>query len=736
MNKKEKQTRKKKILWDIFALFLIGWGILIFLSLFSFKTSDSGFFTTPPVRPVKNWGGIIGAFFSSLLFLALGKASYFIPVIFIMSGWYILIRKEIGDASFVLSGIFIFMITFAVLSSFSVIKGTPFDLIKSGGAVGLYISVNLKSYIGLTGLYIVSITCIFFSLMLTTNFSIKKVLTLFKDIAKGFIKIIEFFKTLFTSRMIDDVKERPPLFEKVVLGEEKSQQGQEPQEILEPKKEKPPVQSKDNIVVFKDKSVKKEKRSYPSDYKFPPLEFLKTSPPFDMKSIEKSTYETARRLESTFKEFDISAKVVNISRGPVITRYELQLAPGIKVSKVAGLADNIALSLASRVRIVAPVPGKAAVGVEVPNQIRATVTLGDILSMNEFQKNYHLIEIALGKDIAGHPVKINLRDCPHLLIAGATGSGKSVCLHSIVTTFLYNTSPDQLRFIMIDPKMVELKIYNGIPHLLTEVITNPKESVLVLKYLVEEMDRRYYLLDELSVRDIDKYNEKISKKHKKEEEFPKLPYIVVIIDEFADLMMTVANQIEDLIVRLAQKARAVGINLILATQRPSVDVITGIIKANFPSRIAFQVASRVDSRTIIDGIGSEKLLGRGDMLLSFTGKVGLHRIQGTFITEEEIEKIIDFIVENTEPIEYINLGEVVREIEKKEIEESDERHDVLYQQAREVVKQTKKASASYLQRRLKIGFNRAARIIEQMESDGLVGPQIGSKPREVYIDKL
>ncbi len=736
---KNDNTHRKKLLYDIVALLIIAWGILTFVSLISFNPNDSGFFTNVPNRPVKNLGGITGAFVSSLLFLSFGRGSFILPIIIIMIGWYMLIKKDINDASLPIVGLILFLLTFSTLSSISVIKGTPFVLIKSGGAVGLFFSVKLKDYVGITGLYITAISFIFFSLMLVTNFSLRSVAIFFADLLKGFVNIKDFFIRLFKPQIVRTEDEKPPLLSKVS------------EEIKEKKFFDTPVdieteQDKKSIVLFK--SSKKENKvlslAKVSDfykYEFPPLNLLNLSEPFDEKKVEKSTYETARKLEATLRDFDISAKVIDIHRGPVITRYAIELAPGVKLSKIVGLSDNIALSLAAqRVRIVAPIPGKAAVGVEIPNNIRATVTLGDILSLPEFNKNYELIELALGKDISGAPVKIDLKDCPHLLIAGATGSGKSVCLNSIIVTLLYKVSPAELRFIMIDPKMVELKVYNGIPHLLTEVVTNPKDAILVLKYVVEEMEKRYHRLDEMGVRDIDRYNIKAKKRMKRDESIELMPYIVVVIDEFADLMMMVAREIEDLIVRLAQKARAVGIHLIIATQRPSVDVITGIIKANFPSRIAFQVASRIDSRTILDTIGAEKLLGKGDMLLSFGGRPGLVRIQGAYISEEEIEKIVDFIVENSETIEYINLNEIVNEIQAKEIENSiadnEDEEDMFYEKAKEIIKETKKASASYLQRRLKIGFNRAARIIDQLERDGLIGPQIGSKPREVYLDKL
>ena len=460
------------------------------------------------------------------------------------------------------------------------------------------------------------------------------------------------------------------------------------------------------------------------------------SPRIDEGLEQKYIYEKAAKLEETLKEFDVDAKVMNIHKGPVITSYELQPASGIKISKIVSLADNIALSLAAqRVRIVAPIPGKAAVGVEIPNVKRNIVALRNILETDQFQKNYELIEIALGKGISGNPVKINVKDCPHILIAGATGSGKSVLLNSIICGLLYNVKPDKLRIIIIDPKMVELKIYNGIPHLMTEVITNSKHAIIIFKYLVEEMKKRYELLDNIGARDIDKYNEKIARS--KFKEYESMPYIVLIIDEFADLMMVTTRQIEELIVQLAQKSRAVGIHLIIATQRPSVDVITGLIKANFPTRIAFQVASKVDSRTILDMNGAETLLGKGDMLLSLGNKPGLQRIQGAFISEDEVEKIIQFIENNNFELDYLDINDLIQQVGKKDFEQDfEDEYDEIYFKAKGVVRKTGKASASFLQRRLKIGFNRAARYIDMMEKEGIIGPPMGSKPREVYLDKF
>ncbi len=457
-----------------------------------------------------------------------------------------------------------------------------------------------------------------------------------------------------------------------------------------------------------------------------PTTYLSLSKPHDTESWKKEIRRNSELLKNTLADFGIDADVVNVNRGPVITLYEMQIAPGIKVNRVASLADDIAMALAAqRVRIVAPIPGKSAIGIEIPNRYREAVTLGDIIKSEEFKAFQGSLAVALGKDILGNPVMLDLKRQPHLLIAGATGAGKSVCVNSIITSLIYNYEPNYLRFILIDPKMVELQLYNGLPHLLTPVIVDPQTAPMVLKWAMHEMQRRYCLLSDMNTRDIERYNEKIGRGNKGIE---RMPYIVIIIDEMADLMMT-SKEVEGYITRIAQKARAVGIHLVVATQRPSVDIITGIIKANFPARIAFQVAQKNDSRTIIDQNGAEKLLGRGDMLYQPpTGSYPI-RVQGGFISEEEIETITGHLRSLARP-SYIDIEESLREEESKDLEEST---DELFLEAIKIVEETKKASASYLQRRLSIGYNRAARIIEQMEDMGYIGPQIGSKPREVLI---
>jgi len=461
-----------------------------------------------------------------------------------------------------------------------------------------------------------------------------------------------------------------------------------------------------------------------------PTSFLHSSVPIDKASWKEEVKKNSVLLVDTLKDFGIEARVVNVNRGPVITLYEMQIASGIRINKVTALSDDIAMALAAyRVRIVAPIPGKSAIGIELPNSVREGVTLGDVIKSDEYQSREGFLKVGLGKDILGKPVTIDLKKQPHLLIAGATGAGKSVCVNSIISSILYNYNPNHVKFIMVDPKMVELQLYDGLPHLLTPVITEPHSAPAALKWAIYEMERRYRLLSEFNTRDIERYNEKIS--FVKNVKYERIPYIVIIIDELADLMMVAPKDIEGHITRIAQKARAVGIHMVLATQRPSVDVITGIIKANFPARIAFQVAQKTDSRTILDQNGAEKLLGKGDMLYQSPTTSYPVRIQGAFISEDEIEKVAVHLKAFGKP-QYIDLEAHVFQVEE-EARAMEDNGDELFVEALKIIEETRKASASYLQRRLSIGYNRAARIIEQMEDMGYVGPQQGSKPREVLI---
>lgn len=459
-----------------------------------------------------------------------------------------------------------------------------------------------------------------------------------------------------------------------------------------------------------------------------PYDLLTKYPGNEYWIVDDSTRKAAVALKNTFEEFNIAIEITGIRKGPVVTMFEVLPPPGIKLGKITALQDNIALRLAAQsVRIVAPIPGKQAVGIEVPNESRAIVGFRELIETQIPETEKMGIPIVLGKDVTGEPQTLDLCQTPHLLIAGATGSGKSVCVNSIILSILYNKTPEEVKLLLVDPKIVELKLYNGIGHLLTPVITEPKRALQGLQYCICEMERRYAMLDSMSVRDIKSYNKKIKREKIAAEP---LPYIVIIIDEFADLMSTTGKELEATVSRLCAMSRAVGIHLVLATQRPSTNVITGLIKANIPSRIAFMVASRVDSQIILDNIGAEKLLGKGDMLYVSTTKPFPARIQGTFVSDDEVEQVVECVKTFGEP-DYIDDEIFVDDEEYSQGTLFGDESDPLYDEALEIVLAEGKASASYIQRRLKIGYNRAARIVEEMEERGVVGPANGSKPREV-----
>ena len=472
------------------------------------------------------------------------------------------------------------------------------------------------------------------------------------------------------------------------------------------------------------------------NYETPPIELLKEG---EAKTItgKKALTETATKLQKTLYSFGVSAKVENVSVGPAITRYELKPAEGVRVSKIAKLSDDIALNLAAEsIRIEAPIPGKQAVGIEIPNREKEIVHLRDIIESDEFRNHKSNLAFALGKNVAGEAVVADIAKMPHVLIAGSTGSGKSVCINTLITSIIYKSKPSDVKLVMVDPKVVELSVYNGIPHLLIPVVTDPKKAAGALAWAVQEMVHRYSLFAEKNVRDLKGYNEALEK----EQAEGKLPQIVIIIDELADLMMVAPNDVEDAICRLAQMARAAGMHLVIATQRPSVDVITGIIKANIPSRIAFAVSSQVDSRTILDGAGAEKLLGKGDMLFYPIGASKPTRVQGAFVSDKEVEKIVDFVkpasgetVYSANVLEQIeNANKTDRELDEKDPEDDT---DPFLNDAIETVIEIGQASTSFIQRRFKVGYARAGRIIDQMEARGIISGYQGSKPREVIITK-
>ncbi len=626
---------------------------------------------------------------------------------------------------------------------------------KGGGVVGAGFAVGLYFSIGLTGSRILLIALTLISVLLVINVSVKRILNLLlrlleqiyvflkrqgrlflnlarKIIARSRLKVrnaaekrdkAAALKTgasannYLPGTAASTVQEwSEPVEKETRVGADEYQDERKPV-VMEP------ADSGQQSVEFPAAAVHKGK--FFSDYILPTPDLLSLPKPNGDQQL-KNSREKATKLEKTLQSFGVQAKITHVQSGPTVTRFEVQPEAGVKVSKIIGLSDDLALNLAAPlVRIEAPIPGKAALGIEVPNSIIALVHLREVIEEKAFHKSSSPLTIGLGKDITGVPVIADLAKMPHLLIAGATGSGKSVCLNTLITSILFKANPEQLRFMMIDPKVVELSDYNGIPHLLMPVITDPRKASLALRNMVREMGRRYELFARLGVRDIGTYGEMAAGDRDMED----LPYIIVVIDELADLMHVSPGEVEDAIARLAQMSRAAGIHLIVATQRPSVDVLTGIIKANITSRIAFTVSSQFDSRTILDMAGAEKLLGRGDMLFYPVGAVKPFRVQGAYISEEEVKKITDFIKEQG-LIEQENGSAF---LETPEEVEEEEESDALFAEAVDLVVRTGQASISLLQRRFRIGYTRAARLIDDLERKGVVGQFEGSKPREILI---
>ncbi|MEW9121876.1 MAG: DNA translocase FtsK [Thermotaleaceae bacterium] len=625
-----------------------------------------------------------------------------------------------------------------------------------GGLIGTILTLFSIKLIGINGSYVMIITLMIISFIILTGVSIKSLLQSFRQLA---IKLC----TSMTSAVIEfiqitDEKERQPREKskkkKLIDYEPADAEVAVHTEILDEKikildftresekgsnlEESHPIKVKDTVAIDRNNGDISDSLDIPiknisnhgtmHSFKLPDLSLLNDYPTNNSKNDKKEIIGKVKILEETMQNFGVDAKVMQVSKGPSITRYEIQPSPGVKVSKIVSLSDDIALNLAaSNIRIEAPIPGKAAVGIEIPNDSITTVSVKEVLESDSFANSDSKLTFVLGKDIAGNPVTADLSKMPHLLIAGATGSGKSVCINTLITSILYKSTPNEVKLVLIDPKMVELNNYNGIPHLLIPVVTDPKKAASALNWAVQEMTNRYKLFAQNGVRDIGGYNEKQLRENQEE-----MPKIVVIIDELADLMMVAPGQVEDSICRLAQMARAAGIHLIVATQRPSVDVITGVIKANIPSRIAFAVSSQADSRTILDMAGAEKLLGKGDLLFYPVGASKPRRLQCAFISDGEVERIVSYIKDQV--VETTYEEDILEKIET-DLSEEEGAVDELLQEAIEMVVQSGQASISMLQRRFRIGYNRAARLIDAMEERGVVGAHEGSKPRQVRITK-
>ncbi len=686
--------KSKRIKYEILGILAVVSGLIVLISLITHNQWDPSPFTHSPSEPgdVGNALGIFGSYLSDVLLQVLGLTAYGIPLILCIYGLRKVFSIKIKHRPIVSAGGIIILI----LSASSLVA-LIFNESSGGilGSISTKLSVKLLST---TGSYLLFIPLVFVALMFLVPFSII-------DFLKGVRSKTPtvHIPILFRGKKKEQphIEDPPPV--------QTTTYRQEPLPLVYPAGSKPRV-------------VQKSK----GDYECPSLELLKAPVPVKSRATKEELHESSNTLEKKLRDFSVDGRVTHVTPGPVVTMYEFEPAPGIKINRVISLADDLALTIKKTSLRISPIPGKSTLGIEVPNKEIEIVFLKDILSSEAFKKSTSKLTLALGKDIFGNSVVTDLSRMPHLLIAGTTGSGKSVAINAMILSLLYRATPREVKMLMIDPKMIELPVYEEIPHLMFPIITSAKDAADALKKIVLEMEHRYRLLTETGSRNIEAYNKKIKSMPGNEKE--PLPYLVIFIDEFADLMLVSAHEVENLIARLAQMARAAGIHLILATQRPSVDVITGVIKANFSSRISFRVSSKLDSRIILDTYGAEQLLGKGDMLFVTPSSRTL-RVHGPYITEEEIKVVVDFIRAQGSP-DYSTFDKLALE-ETQELNPED--RDELYQQAKDLVLSTGQASISYIQRRMKIGYNRAARIMEMMEKDGIVGPPgEAGKPREIF----
>jgi S-DNA-T family DNA segregation ATPase FtsK/SpoIIIE len=740
---------------EIWAVVISLAALLIAISLISYDVNDRSLNTPSGALNTRNWGGFIGAFLADLLFQGLGFASYLVPI-FLCAAAIRMFRANYNGFQLTKTIAYgILLLSIGVILSVVIDTESARD---AGGIIGGFLkeSILVPLFGRLSATLIACFTMLLSVMVLTQN----SLLDIIGHTKKNFGE----FKKSFVPALNNRLKEFKDKSDK-----RKGENTKKEKKDYVP----PPIVLKDEV---KDDPAAKKAQKKPTlppeqfklpevgeGYKLPPVELLDPTEGEKFK-IDKDTLDAnSLILKKKLEDFGVAGEVVKVRPGPVITVYEFKPAPGVKVRRIVLLADDLAMALrAVSVRILAPIPGESVVGIEIPNQRRETVRLREVIESEAYRTSESKVTLALGKDIGGTPFATDLAKMPHLLVAGATGTGKSVSINAMILSILYKSSPQDVKFIMVDPKMLELTVYEDIPHLLARVVTDPKKAAAALFWAMDEMDYRYRLMSAKRARNVDNYNRTLEREagenkkavidltepessgdsiaiggdHSKDRPLvhERLPRIVIIIDELADLMMTVGRDIEEYITRLAQKARAAGIHLILATQRPSVDVITGLIKANFPARISFQVTSRVDSRTILDSMGGEKLLGNGDMLFLPPGTARLTRMHGAFVSDQEVRKVIEFIKQQGQPNYRPEVLEAKKDVETAAA--ADDEHDEMYDQAVAIVTEIQAASISMIQRRLRVGYNRAARMVEQMERDGVVGPADGAKPREVYARKL
>ncbi len=673
--------------------------------------------------------GIVGKIIVQTATRNIGLGAYIFPVLLLFLGILILFNYKPPNPYHKLFGIsFLFIIFLVFIHLKLLLLDNPYPLAMKGaggGLLGYYFANSLYLYFGIKGAYLVLISLSLLSALFITEISYFYIFSnLGNKIKKIFNNIYNILKNMVTKiSKISRHKEEPDYKE--------YEEDEMPKKIFKIKRTRKKEKKLEEEKML-DRDYKESNQEPKVDiYQVPPLSLLSDSYAEDKTDIKLNIEENVKTLEKTFTNFGIDAKVVGVIHGPTVTRYEIHPAPGVKISKITNLSNDIALSFAvASVRIEAPIPGKNAVGIEVPNRKRINVYLKEILQSSEFQNGKYKLPIALGIDIGGKPIISDLTELPHLLIAGATGSGKSVCINNIILSILYKLNPETVKFIMIDPKRVELNVYNGIPHLLIPIVTDASQAIKVLNWSISEMEKRFKIFAEVGVRNLEGYNEYVRNINNDTEP---LPYIIIVIDELADLMLSSPVKAEESLCRLAQMTRATGIHLIIATQRPSVDIITGSIKVNFPSRIAFAVSTQVDSRTILDVNGAEKLLGNGDMLFSPVGVSKPIRAQGAFVVEKEIRNVVSYLMKHSPSPEYEQ--EVLEYKKSKGLmqETEEEEEDELFNDAVSIIINSKQASISILQRKLRIGYTRAARLIDVMEKKRIVGPYDGRNPRKILI---
>lgn len=752
---------------ELWGVVLTTVGVLSLLALISYDPGDISQIKVPPNSPPVNFIGPTGAWFAFIALMTLGLAAAFIPVWFFMIGALLLFFPDRRVWLRALWGVLALLVLSSILQLHSswfenLCEKVNIRLLPGGMAGMMLAEKGLAALLGHTGANVIIIGLLAACLLMLAGMDaitatlrriglavlyIKSRISAKLDARRGRIEKI--------AREERELHKQRVKMEKTLAKESRRIEKPVKQERLpvdEPvendvSEEAAPVDTTQtvNIPIVSDKTEDgRDEETVP--YQLPPLSLLNDPPAGSDREIKSDFETTSRILKETLAEFGVECEITNVVQGPVVTRFEILPAPGVRVERIAGLSNNLALSLkATSVRVQAPIPGKGVVGVEVPNTLSSKVYIKDIIQSDEWQTGMAALPLILGKDVSGKAIVADLARMPHLLIAGATGSGKTVCMNSILTGLLMTRTPDQMRMMLVDPKIVEFSGYNNLPHLIVPVITDPKKVILGLRWAINEMESRYKIFAKAGVRNIEAFNgrgrkadQQLDCESEEEENIPAtLPYIVIIIDELADLMMVAKVDVEYAITRLAQLSRAVGIHMIIATQRPSVNVITGTIKANFPARISFQVAQMTDSRTILDAKGAEKLLGRGDMLFMPPGISKLVRAQGAMTTDEETRAVVKFIKNQQKAVYEVAIKESIESGGSSSTslpESGDDEDEELLEMAVTIIRESKRASTSSLQRRLRIGYNRAARLMDQLEEKGIIGPPRGSEPREILVD--